>query len=105
MCDHACVDSLHHSETLVIPATHAALPGHFPQQPVVPGVVLLDRVIAATEREWNVRAHAVPEAKFLRPLLPGQRVDVRLTAQARIIRFRIQCAGEAIAVGRIEVSE
>jgi 3-hydroxymyristoyl/3-hydroxydecanoyl-(acyl carrier protein) dehydratase len=32
-----------------IPSDHPSLPGHFPGRPVVPGVVLLDRVVAAIE--------------------------------------------------------
>ena len=32
-----------------VPHDHPSLPGHFPGRPVVPGVVLLDRVLAAIE--------------------------------------------------------
>ena len=32
-----------------IPADHPALPGHFPGQPIVPGVVVLDRVVEVIE--------------------------------------------------------
>ena len=31
------------------PADHPRLPGHFPGQPIVPGVVVLDHVLAAIE--------------------------------------------------------
>ena len=33
----------------VIAADHPSLPGHFPGQPVVPGVVVLERVLEAIE--------------------------------------------------------
>jgi 3-hydroxymyristoyl/3-hydroxydecanoyl-(acyl carrier protein) dehydratase len=32
------------SEVLSIDAAHPSLPGHFPEQPVVAGVILLDRL-------------------------------------------------------------
>lgn len=38
---------------LRIGADHPCLPGHFPGRPVVPGVVLLDRVAALAEREFE----------------------------------------------------
>ena len=33
----------------IISADHPSLPGHFPGHPIVPGVVLLDRVLEAIE--------------------------------------------------------
>ena len=54
-----------------IDADHPALPGHFPGRPVVPGVVLLDRVAAAIERETGARVAALVQVKFIAPLLPG----------------------------------
>ena len=36
--------------SFTIPADHPTLPGHFPGRPVVPGVVLLDEVMAACRR-------------------------------------------------------
>jgi len=42
-------------ETLCIDREHPALPGHFPGQPVVPGVMLLDWVAAALGRWRGLR--------------------------------------------------
>lgn len=87
---------------------HPALPGHFPGNPVVPGVVLLDRVIDAIEAAHGpLGALRLPQVKFLRPLLPGQAARVVLeplpagdAAPARW-RFRIERDGEALASGEV----
>ena len=65
-----------------IAATHPALPGHFPGNPIVPGVVLLDMVVQALPRHTGgpVRVSGFPSAKFLAPLLPEQEFEVLFTA-------------------------
>jgi len=61
-----------------IPATHPCLPGHFPGHPIVPGVVLLDAVLAALPAHAGVavRVRSMPNVKFLAPLSPGQEFEV-----------------------------
>lgn len=59
--------------TVVIAPDHPAIPGHFPGDPLVPGVLLLGHVIAALETHRGlVRLHGIPQAKFLAPLRPGE---------------------------------
>ena len=73
-----------HGFELCIGADHPSLPGHFPGSPVVPGVLLLDCVIAQAET-WLGHALDIAQlqqAKFLAPVLPQQRVDVRLELSA-----------------------
>ena len=86
-----------------IAASHPALPGHFPGQPVVPGVVLLDRVVAAVERAWPVRVAGFGQVKFLRPLLPDRDAEL-LLERADTLRFRILAGTETVASGSVELA-
>lgn len=86
----------------IIAAEHASLPGHFPGQPIVPGVVLLDRVIEAIEAGHGpLPPLRLPQVKFLKPLLPGQSASVELLGQAPRWRFRVLRGPEVLASGEI----
>lgn len=91
-----------HCEQFHIAASHPALPGHFPGQPVVPGVVLLDRVVAAIERVWQVPVSGFAQVKFRRPLLPEQRAELILE-RGGTVQFRIVVAGATLASGSAEL--
>lgn len=65
-----------------IPPTHPAFAGHFPGQPMLPGVVLLDLIQA----EADLAAHGliltgIAQVKFLRPVRPGEVVTFALAEQ------------------------
>jgi 3-hydroxymyristoyl/3-hydroxydecanoyl-(acyl carrier protein) dehydratase len=94
-----------HIATLRIPAAHPSLPGHFPGNPVVPGVVLLDRVAAALQAWRGDAVCGFPQVKFLTPLLPEESAEVVLetTATPRV-RFRILRGDTLIASGEIDTT-
>jgi 3-hydroxyacyl-[acyl-carrier-protein] dehydratase len=54
-----------------ISADHPSLPGHFPDAPLVPGVLILDEVRAAL-LDWQKDSElaAIRTVKFLQPLKP-----------------------------------
>jgi 3-hydroxymyristoyl/3-hydroxydecanoyl-(acyl carrier protein) dehydratase len=87
-------------ETIVVPADHPALAGHFPGNPLVPGALLLDRVAALIAEREGLQIGGIRNAKFLHPLLAGEscsleisrRPDGTLKATCRVKDARVMTA-------------
>ncbi|HTI94907.1 MAG TPA: hydroxymyristoyl-ACP dehydratase [Rudaea sp.] len=91
-------------EQFHIAASHPALPGHFPGDPIVPGVVLLERVVAAVERAFAANVAGLPQVKFLRPLRPGEDAELRIERSGTSAKFSIARGQELIASGTLELA-
>ncbi|WP_144153427.1 AMP-binding protein [Paraburkholderia sp. BCC1885] len=88
--------------TFTIPADHPALAGHFPGQPIVPGVVLLDHAISAigTALNRSLDACRLSSAKFPSPATPGAPLDLTFeTTASGAIRFTVSAQARAVASG------
>lgn len=85
---------------LTLPADHPALPGHFPGRPLVPGVVILDLVIAAAGRA-GYAVTAVTTAKFSAPLYPEMVCELALQAGPGGPRFTLCHADVTLASGTL----
>lgn len=88
-----------HHDDFRIPATHPSLAGHFPGNPVVPGVVVLDEVAAALRHRHGRRIAGFSQVKFVAPLLPEQIAVLRLELAGERLRFRVLRDGVLIASG------
>jgi 3-hydroxyacyl-[acyl-carrier-protein] dehydratase len=88
-----------------IRADHPSLPGHFPGAPLVPGVLILDEVLAALAR-WreDCQLTAIRAVKFLMPLKPEQSFSICLNKDdANEINFCCRVDDRVIVEGRLEV--
>ena len=85
---------------------HPTLEGHFPGHPIVPGVVILDQVIAAFKRErgGSCHVHKIPSVKFLSPLEPGVRIEFRFELSNDHALFTGICDEKIILSGQLEFS-
>lgn len=92
------------SARICIDAHHPSLPGHFPGNPVVPGVVLLDHVAAALERAGSGSLRRLTSVKFLAPVLPGQTIQLRATRQGTRVRFDLERDGSSVMSGEGELA-
>jgi 3-hydroxymyristoyl/3-hydroxydecanoyl-(acyl carrier protein) dehydratase len=91
--------------TFFIPHDHPALPGHFPDNPVVPGVVVLDHVIRALTAAGVPlpRLRKLKQVKFIERLLPDQEATVTAEVGEAALSFSVTRGGRTIAKGAFEV--
>lgn len=104
-----------HAMPLSIAADHPAYAGHFPGQPILPGVVLLDaalHALAARQGMQGIPGSAqIKSAKFHSPVQPGEALTLLATASpAGGFRFEIRCmdsrGGErSVASGAVVFSQ
>lgn len=95
------------SKTVIISAQHPAIPGHFPGQPIVPGVVILAQVRQyCAERYPELTISGVKKLKFLRLLKPDCSFRVQLSEPKNNgIRFScLTAADEVLAEGHLSLA-
>lgn len=87
---------------LSVAPDHPAYAGHFPGEPVLPGVVLLDLTLQALERagrgpsgQWEISS-----AKFQSAVHPGESLTLHHeTLPNGTVRFAIRAADRPVASG------
>lgn len=93
---------------VLVPLDHPAFGGHFPGQPLLPGVSLLAEVLEAVMQDPSLAARVGPAprlgaAKFLSPVRPGDRLSIRFDdGSATALRFEVRVGERLAASGHFE---
>ena len=87
----------------VVPADHPSLPGHFPGQPIVPGVVLLDHVLDLVLGS-GCHATALLGVRFTAAVRPDETIEVTATDRSGRIGFAATRGGQPVLHGTVEVA-
>lgn len=92
---------MRHTKTDDVEPEHPCLPGHFPGDPIVPGVLILARVIKAAATAFGAPVNAVRVAKFQARLAPNERFTIVLEPGGEdAVRFQV-VRGETVISGGI----
>jgi len=94
------------SRKVEIGANHPAFDGHFPGQPVMPGVALLAQVLEAALNEPTLRACVGNEprlavVKFLARVGPGAALTIDFFVGPRTLDWRVGDGARDLASGQI----
>lgn len=90
--------------TLTLAADSPRFVGHFPNAPLLPAVALLvDTILPAARARFGVSTlKGLERLRFLRPLCPGARIELRLEkTPSGVVRFEVQEAGALAASGSL----
>jgi 3-hydroxymyristoyl/3-hydroxydecanoyl-(acyl carrier protein) dehydratase len=92
---------------LAIPESHGAFAGHFPGNPIVPGVMLLDESAHAIATICGLPCTrcTIVSAKFLSAARPGEQLRLEIdAADTPQIRFTIRATGRLVATGVLRLA-
>lgn len=94
--------------TIHVAPDHPAFAGHFPTEPIVPGVVLLDEALHAIGAQLGIAATAfrISSVKFLSPVSPGEPVCLSYDASGSgTLRFEIASGQRKVAAATLSYSQ
>lgn len=89
---------------IAVAPDHAALPGHFPGRPVVPGALVLDIVIEALGAH-GVAVRALMSVKFFAPFVPGRGHRLQWQQQGGRLVFECRGAEDVVVAGSFSLAE
>jgi 3-hydroxymyristoyl/3-hydroxydecanoyl-(acyl carrier protein) dehydratase len=100
-----------HIEALVdVPAESPWFSGHFPGEPILPGIALVHLVKETITQEAQKKGeqlqfHALKRVRFTQPVRPGDKLSVNISAENTgveiLFHFKIACKENVVSSGMI----
>lgn len=91
---------------LSIPPDHAAFTGHFPGDPIVPGVLMLDESLRSIAAACGVTITecSIVTAKFVSPARPGEELRLEFVpVEGARVNFTIRVSDRLVARGTFSI--
>ncbi|MEI8311654.1 MAG: hypothetical protein WCH98_12940 [Verrucomicrobiota bacterium] len=86
------------------PASFVGFQGHFPNDPILPGVCLLQSLRLGLEKAWSARLNIteILNAKFVAPVRPGDTISFAVAETSRSphavsTKAKVTCCGQRVA--------
>ena len=88
------------------PSTFSGFDGHFPEQPVLPGVCLVQAILVAAEKALDRRLELteIVLAKFFSVSQPDEILTAVCRVDEEMVRAKISCGEERIAEIRLRIN-
>jgi 3-hydroxymyristoyl/3-hydroxydecanoyl-(acyl carrier protein) dehydratase len=89
------------------PETFVGFDGHFPKQPVLPGICLIQAVLVAAQKATgrNLTLSEIVLAKFISVVLPNQQVQAACTVDAEMVRAKLSRGEDRVAEIRLRIQD
>lgn len=81
-----------------VSADHPSLAGHFPQHPIVPGVLILDHVLSNLQRATGRRVICLRQVKFTTAMRPQEQAHVRCEVDFERASFRVTAERDGVVM-------
>jgi 3-hydroxymyristoyl/3-hydroxydecanoyl-(acyl carrier protein) dehydratase len=93
-----------------IPADSPWFSGHFPGEPILPGIALVHIVrqaitLEALKKGKQLQFHALRRVRFTQPVRPGETLSVNITSEEMgdevLFHFKVACKENIVSSGMI----